>query len=371
MRFKLCAWPVLLLLLSATAGCGGFVARRMAQAPNSYPSWLAPDAPVQLAFEDNFLTNFPSRFVEVGPPPARLRYRIIEPADYAVKASSKNWTERGRPHFRFSFVATLPAATNAWTSSPRGTVVLLHGYGEGGFAMAPWSLRLAQEGWRCVQVDLRGHGKSTGPRIYFGVQETHDLSQLLDALAREHQLIPPVAAIGESYGAAMALRWKAVEPRVESVVAIAPYAGLSNAVLNICRQYAAWMPRALIRSGLKKLPSLLGVEAGQLDTTAVLAGTPVTALFVAGAQDKIAPPADVRALYEESAPGSKLLVVPGATHEAVAYFFNDLVPPVLAGLNPTNEEPKARARTAEPEVGGQGSARKEQTDAPGQVDRTN
>jgi pimeloyl-ACP methyl ester carboxylesterase len=357
--------------MSGTAGCGGFVARRMAQAPNSYPSWLAPAAPVQLAFGDNFLTNFPSHFVEVGPPPARLRYRIIEPADYGVKASTTNWTERGKQHFRFSFVATLPARTNVWTSAPRGTVVLLHGYGEGGFAMAPWSLRLAQEGWRCVQVDLRGHGKSTGSRIYFGVQEARDLSQLLDALAHDNELIPPVAAVGESYGAALALRWKAVEPRVESAVAIAPYAGLSNAVLNICREYAAWMPRALIRSGLKKLPSLLDVDARQLDTTAVLAGTPVTALFVAGAEDKITPLAEVRKLYEKAGPGSKLLVVPGATHEALVYFFNDLVPPVVASLNATGEEPKASVRAGEPDVGGQSSARKNQIDAPAQIDRTN
>ena len=50
--------------------------------------------------------------------------------------------------------------------------------------MAPWALRLAQEGWQCVLVDLRGHSRSTGPQIYFGLQEAHDLSQLLDELAR-------------------------------------------------------------------------------------------------------------------------------------------------------------------------------------------
>ncbi len=345
MRIKLCGWSVLFFLALGTAGCGGFVARRMAQAPNSYPSWLAPAAPVRLAFGDNFLTNFPSRYVQAGPPAARLRYRIVEPADYRMTVSSTNWIQGGKPHFTFSFIATLPAHTNAWTSSPRGTVVLLHGYGEGGFAMAPWALRLAQEGWRCVQVDLRGHGKSTGHRIYFGVQEAHDLSQLLDALARANQLAPPVAAIGQSYGAALALRWKAVEPRVESVVAIAPYAELSNAVLNICREYAGWLPRPLIRSGLKSLPALLKVEADQLDTTTVLAANPVTALFVAGTADKITPPNDVRALYQEAAPGSRLVLVPGATHEAVPYCFDDIVPPVLACLNGTNGGPSMHVRT--------------------------
>jgi len=349
MRLRSFASLVLLILALNTAGCGGFVARRIAQAPNSYPSWLAPAAPVQLDFSDSFLTNFPSQFFQVASPPARLRYRVIEPADYSVEVSSTNWNESGKPHFKFSFSAKLPGRTNAWTSSPRGTVLLLHGYGEAGFAMAPWALRLAEEGWRCVQVDLRGHGKSTGHRIYFGIQETRDLSGLLDALARDNRWAPPIAAVGQSYGAALALRWKTVEPRVGTVVAIAPYAGLSNAVLNICREYASWLPRPLVRSGLKKLPSLLEVEKQELDTTSVLASTPVSALFVAGTADKITPLADVRELYEESATGSKLLIVPGATHEAVPYYFDEIVPAVLARLN--GESDRHAAASREPEGG--------------------
>ncbi len=332
MRFKLRGWSVLLLLALGTAGCGGFFARRMAQAPNTYPTWLGPEAPVELEFADNFLTNFPSHFVEVGPPPARLRYRVVEPADYHVEVSSTNRLEHGRPYFKFSFRARVPGRTNDWTSSPRGTVVLLHGHGVGLFAMAPWALRVAEEGWRCVLVDLRGHGKSTGRRIYFGVQEARDLSQLLDVLARDGQLARPVAALGESYGAALALRWKTVEPRVGTVMAIAPYAELSTAVLNIRREYTGWLPKSLVRAGLRHLPSVLGVEPGALDTTTVLAGCQVVALFVAGANDRVVPVADVRRLFGKAAPGSELLVVPEATHEAVTYYFDDLVPPLLAWL---------------------------------------
>lgn len=332
MRLKLSAWLTLLLLVFGTAGCGGFFARRMAQAPNTYPSWLAPAAPVELRFGSKFLTNFSAHFAEVGPPSARLHYRIVEPANYHLDVSSTNWLAHGRPNFKFFFDAKVPGESNAWTRTPRGTVVLLHGYGLAQFAMSPWALRLAQEGWRCVLVDLRGHGKSTGRRVFFGTQEARDLSQLLDALARNGQLTSPVAAVGESYGAVLALRWKASEPRVGSVVAIAPYAVLSNAVLNICHEYAGWLPPVFLKAGLKKLPAILNVEAHQLDTTAVLARSPVVALFVAGAEDRVTPIGDVRKLYEEAAPGSAWVVVPGATHEAVTYYFDDLVPPMLAWL---------------------------------------
>ena len=332
MRVNLFWWVTLVMLGLSGAGCGGFMARRMAQAPNTYPEWIAPEARVLLAVDSRCLTNFPARYVNVGPPPARLRYRIVEPGDYGVEYSATNWLERGRAHFRFSFRTQVPGKSTGFSGSPRGTVLLLHGYGMSQAVMAPWALRLAQEGWRCVLVDLRGHGRSTGARIYFGVQEVHDLSQLLDELSRQGQLVEPVAALGESYGAALALRWPAAEPRVHTVVALAPYAELSHAMLNIRHEYARWVPQACVRAGLNRLPSLLQTQPGEFDPATVLRRTPVLALFVAGDEDKVAPVAEVTRLCQQAAPGSELLVVPRATHEALAYFFNDLVGPVLAWL---------------------------------------
>ena len=323
---------LLAVLALNTSGCGTFIAHTIVRAPNVYPSWLAPHAPVTLAFNPGLLTNFPTHYVEVGPPPARLCYRLIEPADYHLKISSTNWLAKHKEQYEFTFKASVPGRSNIWTSTPRGTVLLLHGYGLAQFSMLPWALSLAQDGWRCVLVDLRGHGKSTGGRVYFGIKETNDMSQLLDALARDKELARPLSVIGESYGAALALRWKTVEPRVQSVVAIAPYASLSNSVLNICHVYAAWLPKAFIRSGLKKLPALLDVPASELDTTTVLKRKPVAALFVAGGGDNIAPVADVEQLRALALPQSELIIVPDATHEALTYYFSDIEPSVLTWL---------------------------------------
>ena len=333
MRRNFCAALIALVLALTTAGCGSYVARRIAQSPNTYPRWFAPPPRVQLGFDPNLLTNFPAHFVDVGPPSARLRYRIVEPEDFNLKFSATNWLAHGRPHALFRFSTTVPGQSNAWTAAPRGTVVLLPGYGDGQFAMTPWALRLAEEGWRCVLVDLRGHGKSTGRRIYFGVQETRDLSQLLDTLARAGLVAAPVTVLGNSYGGALALRWKAVEPRIGSVVAIAPYAVLSNAVLNIRRDYSGWVPVGLVRAGLRKLPRVLRVEPTELDPATVLARNPVVALFALGAEDRIAPAEEVKRLYGAAGPGSELVVVPHASHEAVTYYFNELVPPVLRWLS--------------------------------------
>jgi pimeloyl-ACP methyl ester carboxylesterase len=323
---------VLLLLPILGTGCGTFVAHRMIQAPNTYPSWLAPSAPVLLSFNEKLLTNAPTQFADVGPPSARLHYRVVGPADYHLKIIATNWLVHGDVQYQFTFRAE-PPQTNTWTVTPRGTVFLLHGYGLAEFSMVPWAWCLAQEGWRCVLVDLRGHGESTGKKIYWGLNETRDMSQLLDVLTNKFQLAAPVAVIGESYGAALALRWKTTDPRVGRVVAIAPYGVLSNAVLNICRDYASFVPQMVIRAGLKQLPVVLDVQANELDTTTVLARHPVSALFVSGAKDKVIPPADMQKLFNEALPGSELIVVPGATHETVTYHFSEILPPVLAWLN--------------------------------------
>ena len=344
-------WLFLPVLLAfGTAGCGSFMAHRMAQAPNTYPQWLAAKAPVTLVFNSNFSTNFPRQSVTVGPPAAQLCYRIVEPADYHLKIASTNWLEHGQKRYEFRFHADLPGRSNVWTSGPRGTVVLLHGYALAQFTMMPWALLLAQEGWRCVLVDLRGHGKSTGNRIFYGVQEARDLGQLLDQLGQDGRLQAPVAAFGDSYGASLALRWESTDPRVCTAVAITPYAGLSNVVLNLCHEYADWLPRTFLRAGLRKLPSLLEVPTSELDTTTPLIRHPVPALFVSGAEDKIAQTADVKQLYSLAAPGSELIVVPGATHEAVLYYFDDLAPPVLAWLSRT-AGPETAATSIPPAAG--------------------
>ena len=309
------------------------MARSIARAPNRYPTWFAPHAPVTLAFSPKLLTNFVARSVAGGPPPATLCYRVVDPAEYHLKVSSTNWLEHGQKQFEFTFRAVVPGQSNGWTTAPRGTVILLPGYGEAQFSMLPWALSLADDGWRCVLVDLRGHGKSTGQRIYFGVKETNDMSQLLDVLARDKELAGPVSAVGESYGAVLALRWKTVDPRVRTVVAIAPYANLSNTVMNIRQEYADWVPKMMVRAGLKKLPSVLDIPANEFDTTTVLERKPVKALFIAGGGDKIASVEVVESLHSLALPGSEFIIVPDATHEALTYFFSVLAPPVEKWLS--------------------------------------
>jgi pimeloyl-ACP methyl ester carboxylesterase len=109
--------------------------------------------------------------------------------------------------------------------------------------------------------------------------------------------------------------------------------------LNLGREYASWFPPALLKAGLKQLPGLLGVQPGELDTSTVLARAPVNALIVAGMEDKIMPPSEVRKVFRLAAPGSELVEVPGATHESVPYYFDIFGPPLKGWLNLQTSRP--------------------------------
>jgi len=219
------------------------------------------------------------------------------------------------------------------TNTGRGTVFLLHGYGVDSLSLLPWAVTIAEAGYQGVLVDLRGHGESTGRRVGFGTVEATDLRQVLDHLTALGTVRGPVAVMGESLGAALALRWAATDPRIAAVVALAPFAELEPAILGIRDDYAAWLPRVWVRGAARRLPALLGVSPGSLDTSFVADGLATPALLVAAGHDGVAPPPAVGRLARVCAGPVKYLVLPSAHHESLPYHFPELKGVVLAWLD--------------------------------------
>lgn len=120
---------------------------------------------------------------------------------------------------------------------PRGTLVMLHGIRDTKRNLVPGALRHASRGWRVLAVDSRGHGESTGRYLTYGVEESRDLVALVDQLDARALLARPLAVVGTSYGAATALQFAARDPRVERLVAFAPFASLRAVV----PAYVSWI----------------------------------------------------------------------------------------------------------------------------------
>lgn len=146
--------------------------------------------------------------VAVGPPAASLSIWIVEPA-----------------------------------ASPVGTLLVLHGIRDSKRSMLGLGQFLARHGHRAILVDLRGHGRSSGDWLTYGVVESQDLSQVLDHLAVRSLLTGIVGAIGCSYGGAVALQLAARDERIQTVAAIATFTHLTAAVTSSARQFT---PRWLI-----------------------------------------------------------------------------------------------------------------------------
>lgn len=322
---------LLAALLGAGCSPGRLLARQMVRAPNSLPSCLAPAARVE--YELPALGYHLSRaFVDVGPPPARLHLRLLAPGEYQTRVQNTNRTAGRRHLFTFKVSVRLPPRPLPADEPLRGTVFLLHGYGVSLESLLPWALVLAEAGYQPVLVDLRGHGRSGGRRVSLGLVETRDLRQVLDHLLTRGDVREPVGALGESYGAALALRWAAQDERVRTVVAFAPYAELEPAILGLAADYVPWLPPAWVRQAVRRLPASLGAPAGALDTTPFVTGSDTPTLFVAAGEDPIAPPPVVARLARIHAGPAKYLAVPRARHENLPYHFDALRQPVLDWL---------------------------------------
>src|SRR5215204_1251635 len=110
----------------------------------------APDA-----FADTWL-------VAVAQPRADIAVAAVEPGDYAFEYDlALDYPDGKVPNISRFHAYWRPAAEVVrYPGPPKGTVILLHGYLQNRNSVTPWAVRLAQAGFRCAVVDLRGHGTS-------------------------------------------------------------------------------------------------------------------------------------------------------------------------------------------------------------------
>ncbi len=97
-------------------------------------------------------------------------------------------------------------------TAPKGVVVFLHGLTEHGQRYAETAQRLNEIGWAVVAPDLRGHGRSEGPRgaMVHDDDYLHDLAAILDVVSKTYPGLPLVLQ-GHSMGGALAARFAAAQ----------------------------------------------------------------------------------------------------------------------------------------------------------------
>jgi pimeloyl-ACP methyl ester carboxylesterase len=252
-------------------------------APNAgHPPSPVEDAPVMVA-----ATGLEARAlrVDVGPPRASLALWVVGPA------------------------------------APRATVFVLHGIRDQKGSMLGWGERLAGMGYRAVLVDSRGHGRSSGDYLSYGVVEARDLAQALDGLHDQGLAVGKIGVMGVSYGAATAIAWAGVDPRVAAVVAVAPFQSLRAVVPDYAKRLVpgvgGLIPDFLIDRAIARAGRTGGFDPGDSPLEAITR-TRAPVLLVHGREDVNILPSHSEALHARALDHSELLLLDGEDHVTIA-----------------------------------------------------
>ena len=272
-------------------GCSRPLAEMMTSTPNRFNPLVELERPwpsaEQLAGADQTFA------VEVGPPQAKLSVSIVEPDEDFM-------AEHGRA---------------------KGTVLVLHGIFVRSVWMMPQADMLAGGGYRAVLVDLRGHGRSSGGRMTFGVQEAKDLSQVIDELQHRGLVEGNIGVCGVSYGAATAIHLAGHDPRIKAVVAVAPFSTVRDEVPHFGRIMvpgAGWMvPESLFQDAVDQAGRLARFDPDRDTTVEAIKQTEARVLLVHGTGDLVVPHKHSVRLHDAAPEKSELVSVPWVGHVVI------------------------------------------------------
>ncbi len=272
--------------IAALAACSRPLAEMMTSTPNRFNPLAEVSRPWPSA--EQIVGADQTFAVEVGPPQAKISVSVVEPDE----------------QYKY----------------PKGTVLVLHGIFMRSAWMMPQAKMLAAAGYRAVLVDLRGHGRSGGERLTFGRQEAEDLAQVIDELERRELLAGRVGVYGFSYGATAAIHLAGVDPRIDAVVAVAPFCTIRDEIPRFGRVMipgAGWLvPEAVYQNAVDEAGRLAEFDPDSDTALEALKHTDAQVLLVHGRGDLVIPHRDSVRLHEAAPEKSELVSVPWSGHIA-------------------------------------------------------
>lgn len=247
-------------------------------------------------------------------------------------------------------------ALDVWTiqgkmpddSPPAGTVVLLHGLGESKADYLTIAKNLSHMGYDAVLIDLRAHGRSGGEYITCGAKEKYDVKAVVDALQADGLIRgKPVYVFGKTYGAATAIQYAAIDPRVEGVMAFTPW---RDTVAKARRDIGPLASEEELAAKLDEAGQLADFDPHAASAEEAAAKLTCPVYLIHGTIDLAVPMADSQAIYTRIKGPRKLeAITPGLGQIIYAVGWDQWVPQQIdklaKGTLDGMEPPPAETRT--------------------------
>jgi len=215
------------------------------------------------------------------------------------------------------------AALEAWfvrpDAKPGGScVVVLHGIADSRSGAAGFAPMFLAAGYSVLLPDSRGHGRSGGEFVTYGLLEKRDTLEWAHWMRREG--CAKIYGLGESLGAAILIQASAIEPAFNAVVAECSFADLRGIGEYRVRQMLpvhGWVPNAVARvavaSGMAYARFRFGFDFGEVAPTTAMAQTRTPILLIHGMEDQRIPYWHSQRLARAN-PSAVLWLVPHADH---------------------------------------------------------
>lgn len=206
-------------------------------------------------------------------------------------------------------------------AQPNGAWVLLfHGVADNRMGVLEHALILLRAGYSVTLMDARAHGKSEGAIATYGWLERQDTRAIIDALVTDDHPTH-IFALGESMGAGIALQSAGVDPRIEAVIAEAPFASLREASYDYAGlQSHPWLGKTLFAPGawvmLARGQLLAGFPAADVSPEHAVASRAFPVLLICDAADTTLPCRHAKMIYDAARGPKTLWRVPLAYHTA-------------------------------------------------------
>jgi dipeptidyl aminopeptidase/acylaminoacyl peptidase len=124
---------------------------------------------------------------------------------------------------------------------PKGVIVMLSGITGPSVTHFYGQAKLVEKiGFASVLVDARGHGKSDGNKITFGVDDVKDVNATIEYIKKQPQYQnKPIVVMGLSMGAATAINAGSLNDNVTAIIALSPFSSwtdvaIETAIVNGC-----------------------------------------------------------------------------------------------------------------------------------------